>query len=206
MAALSEISTLVYPDAPSVINVPMMQKIREIMQEEELNKLRVRYRFGQIDKAVLRVVGQFRRELTPNEVHSYASLLQHKESEATEVQIQPKVKDVRARVYYPDPLILFDNLSTNVDVGRDTMWYLHRCEGFAELVLEMQGVELAHRYVKLFRAYHMAVAARVTQLLEYGLTQDAQYRLRCEMTAHLSSTIPFEAVYRQCSLANAGKR
>ena len=37
MAALSEIATKVYPDIPSVMNVPLMQKIREIMSQEKLN-------------------------------------------------------------------------------------------------------------------------------------------------------------------------
>ena len=48
MAALSEIATKVYPDITSVMNVPLIQKIREIVSQEELNKLSVRYLFGEI--------------------------------------------------------------------------------------------------------------------------------------------------------------
>ena len=109
MAALSEIATKVYPDIPSVMNVPLILKIRAIVPQEELNKLSVRYRFGEVIPAVWRVVGQFRRELTPNDAHSYAYLLQHKEFEATEVEVRAKVKDLRPHGYYPDPLMLFDN-------------------------------------------------------------------------------------------------
>ena len=72
----------------------------------------------------------------------------------------------RPHGYYSDPLMLFDNFTANVDAVRDTMCYIHRCEGFAELVLEIQGIELAHRYARIFRAYHMAVTKHIPQLLE----------------------------------------
>ena len=139
MAALSEIATKVYPDIPSMMNVPLLQKIRAIVSLEEMNKFTVRDRFGEVNPAVWIVDGQFRRELTPNEAHSYAYLLQHKEIEATEVEVRAKVKDLRPHGYYSDPLMLFDNVSTNLDAVRDTMCYIHRCEGFAELVLEIQA-------------------------------------------------------------------
>ena len=87
MAVLSEIATKVYPDIPSVKNVPLLLKIQAIAPQEELNKLSVRYRFGEVNPAVWRVVGEFRRELTPNEAHSFAYLLQHKEFEATKVEV-----------------------------------------------------------------------------------------------------------------------
>ena len=61
MATLNEIATQVYPDIPSVMNVPLILKIREVLSQEELNKLSVRYRFGEIKPAVCRVVGEFRR-------------------------------------------------------------------------------------------------------------------------------------------------
>ena len=196
MVTLSEIATKVYPDVPSVMNVAMIQKIREIVSQEELNKLSVRYRFGEIQPAVWRVVGLFRRELRPNEAHSYAYLLHHKEFEATEIEVRAKVKDLRPHGYYSDPLMLFDNFSANVDAVRDTMCYIHRCEGFAELVLEIQGIELAHRYAGIFRAYHMAVTGHIPQLLEYVLTQEAQFRLRNEEPDRRSATFSFEAVYK----------
>ena len=92
--------------------------------------------------------------------------------------------------------MLFHNFSTNVEAVRDTMSDIHRCEGFAELVLEMQGIELAHRNAKIIRAYHMAVTAHAPHLLEYGLTQESQYRLRDEVTDCLSATISWEDVYK----------
>ena len=182
MATLCEIATNEYPDIPSVMNVAMIQKTREVVLQEELNNLNVRYRFGQIKPAVWRVVRQFRRELSPNEPHSYASLLQHKEFEAMEVEVRAKVKDLRPHGYYSDPLMLFGNFSANLDAVRDSMCYIHRCEGFAQLVLEIQGIELAHRYERIFRAYDMAVTTLVPRLLEYGLTQESQYRLHDEVT------------------------
>ena len=48
MAMLSEIATKVYPDIPSVKNVPLLVMIQAIAPQEELNKLSVRYRFGEL--------------------------------------------------------------------------------------------------------------------------------------------------------------
>ena len=84
-------------------------------------------------------------------------------------EVHAKVKDLRAHGYYSDPLMLFDNLSANVDAVHDTMCYIHRCEGFAELILEIQGIELAHRYAKIFRAYHMAVTGTPINCWSTGL-------------------------------------
>ena len=41
--------------------------------------------------------------------------------------------------------MLFENFFANVDGVHNAVCYLLRCEGFAELVLEIQGDELAHR-------------------------------------------------------------
>ena len=90
----------------------------------------------------------------------------------------------------------FQNFSANVDAVRDTMCYIHRCEGFSELVLEVQGIELPHRYAKIFRAYHMAITGHTTQLLEYGLTQDGKYRLHYELNPLLSTTVSFETAFQ----------
>ena len=47
-----------------------------------LEKLIVRYRFGGINPAVWKITDKrFRRELSRNEAHSYAYLLQNKEFE-----------------------------------------------------------------------------------------------------------------------------
>ena len=104
--------------------------------------------------------------------------------------------DLRSHGYCSDPLMLFENFSANMDAVRNTICYIHRCEGFAELVLEIQGIELAHRYAKIFRAYCDAVVGQRQLLLEYGLTQESQFLLHSELSAHLSTTISFETVYK----------
>ena len=81
-------------------------------------------------------------------------------------EVQAKVKDLRAHGYYSDPFILFENFSANVYAVPDIVCYIHRCEGFAELVLEIQGIELAHRYAKIFRAYYETVLGHAPLLLE----------------------------------------
>ena len=91
--------------------------------------------------------------------------------------------------------MLFENFSANVDSVRNTMFYVGRCEGFKELVLGIQGVVLAHRYVRIFRAYHLLVAKRTPLVMENGQTQESQVRLH-EVGPHLSSTGSFEAVYK----------
>ena len=86
--------------------------------------------------------------------------------------------------------------SANVDSGHNTRCYVRRCEGFAELVLEIQGVDLAHRYAKIFRAYHMVVSKQFPLLMEYGLTQESQFHLHQQLGINLSSTASFEMVYK----------
>ena len=58
----------------------------------------------------------------------------------TQKELRAKVKDLRAQGYYSDPLMQLVNFSANVDSVQDTMCYVRRCEGFAELVMEIQGV------------------------------------------------------------------
>ena len=86
---------------------------------------------------------RFRRELSRNEAHSYAYLMQNKEFGVSKQEVQKKVKDLRSHGYCSEPLMLFENFSANLEAVRNTICYIHRCEGFAELVLEIQGIELA---------------------------------------------------------------
>ena len=114
----------------------------------------------------------------------------------TKKEVQAKVKDLRSQGYYSDSLMLFENFSATVDAVHNSACYLPRCDGFAPLVLEIQGVELAHRYAKIFRAYHAVVAKRYPHLMESGLTQVSQFRLHQQLCAHLSSTVSYEMVYK----------
>ena len=126
-----------------MLNIPLLQKIRQVLGQEILDNLIVKLRFCNIDPTALNVVGQDRRELSPNEAHSYAYLLHHEEVSVTKKEMQAKVNDLRSHGYYSDPLMPFEKFSANVDSVLNTACYLRRCEGFAELVLEIQGVELA---------------------------------------------------------------
>ena len=86
--------------------------------------------------------------------------------------------------------------STKVDSMHNTRSYVRLCEGFAELLLEMQVVELAHRYAMVFLAYNVVVAKRCPLLMEYGLTQESQFHLPQQLGTLLSSTASFEMVYK----------
>ena len=92
--------------------------------------------------------------------------------------------------------MLFENFSANLDTVRNTICYIQRCDGFAEMVLEIHVIELAHPYVKIFRAYCEAAVGQRPLLLEYGLTQESQFLLHSELSARLSTTISFETVYK----------
>ena len=192
MTELNGAAAKEYSNIQAVMNSPLIKKIHEVLRQEVLNKLSVHYRFGGINPLVWKITEkQFRPELSPNEAHSYAYLMQNKEFEVSKKEVQAKVKDLRANGYYSDTLMLFENFSTNLDAVRNTICYIHRCEGFEELVLEIQGIELAHRYAKAFRAYCKAVVGQLPLLLEYGLTQESQFLLRNELSAQLSTTISF---------------
>ena len=84
----------------------------------------------------------------------------------TKKEVQANVKDLRSYGYFSDPLMVFENLSLNVDSVHNTASCLSRCEGLAQLVLVIQGVELSKRYAKIFRAYHGVVAKRSQLFLE----------------------------------------
>ena len=128
MQELSKISIKADPNVPSVMNIPLMQKIRNVLRQEDLDMLTVKVRFGNIDLAAWKVVVQFRRELSTNEAHSYAYLLPHEDFNVTQNQVRAKGKDLRAHGFYSDPLMLFENVSANVDSVHNTMCYVRRCE------------------------------------------------------------------------------
>ena len=108
-------------------------------------------------------------------------------------EVPAKVKDLQAHGYYSDTLLLFETISANLEAVRNTICYIHRCEGFAKPVLQIQGIKLAHTYTKIFRAYYEAILGRSK---EYGLTQESQFLLHNEVSAQLSTTISFETVYK----------
>ena len=120
------------------MNIPLLQKMGIVLGQEFLDKVIVKLRFGNIDPTAWKVIGQFRRELSANEAQSYATLLQHEDLNVTKKEVQAKVKDLRSHGYSSAPLMLFENFSANVDSMHNTACYLRRCEGFAELVLEIQ--------------------------------------------------------------------
>ena len=100
MRELNEAATKEYPDIPAVMNSPLTQKNHEVLRQEFLNKLSVRYRFGVIASLAGKITDKrVRRELSLNEAHSYAYLLQHKEFEVSKKEVQANVKDLRAHGY-----------------------------------------------------------------------------------------------------------
>ena len=108
MTQLNEAARTEYPDIPAVMNSPLIQRINEVLRREFLKKLSVRYRIGGIDSLAWKITDKrFQRELSPNQAHSYAYLLQNKEFEVSKKEVQAKVKDLRAHGYYSDPIMLF---------------------------------------------------------------------------------------------------
>ena len=97
MTELNEAGRTEYWAIAAVMNSRLIQKIHEVLCQKVLNKLSVRYRFAGIDFLAWKITEKrFRRDLTPNEAHSYAYLLQHKEFEVSKNKVQAKVKDLRA--------------------------------------------------------------------------------------------------------------
>ena len=119
--------------------------------------------------------------------------MENKEFEVSKKEVPAKVKDLQAHGYYSDTLLLFETISANLEAVRNTICYIHGCEGFAKPVLQIQGIKLAHTYTKIFRAYYEAILGRSK---EYGLTQESQFLLHNEVSAQLSTTISFETVYK----------
>ena len=197
MIELNEAATKEYPNIPAVMISPLIKKLHEVLRQDVLNKLSVRYRCGGINPLASKIKDKrVKRELSQKEAHSYTYLMQNEEFEVSKKEVQAKMKDLRAHGYYSDTLMLFENFSANLDAVRNRICYIHRCEGVAELVLEIQGIELAHRYAKIFQAYNAAILGRSPLLLEYALTQESQFLLRNELRAQLSTTISLDPVYK----------
>ena len=92
MTQLAQISMKAYPNVPAVMNISLMQKIRNVIAQDVLHALVVKLRFGYIDPPAWKLVGEFRRELSPKEAHSYAYLLQHADFNASQKDVRAKVK------------------------------------------------------------------------------------------------------------------
>ena len=196
MIDLIEAATKENRNIPSLMYSPLIMQIPEVLRQEVLTKMSVRYRFEGVNPFAGKITDKrFRCESSPNEAHSYACLMQNKEFVVSKKEVQAKVKDLRAHGYYSDPLMLFENFSAKVDSVRNTICYIHRTEGFADLVLEIQVIELAHCYAKIFRTHYEAIIGRSPLLLEYGLSQERQFLLHNELSAQLATTIFFERVY-----------
>ena len=97
MIELNEAATKEYPHIPAVMNIPLIKKIHELLPQEVLEKLSVRDRLGGINPAVWKITEKrFRCDLSRNEAHSYAYLLQNKELEVSKKEVQAKVNDLRS--------------------------------------------------------------------------------------------------------------
>lgn len=66
------------------MNIPLILKNHEVLGQEILKKLIIRYRFAGIESLALKTTEKrFRRQLSPNEAHSYADLVKHMEFEVS---------------------------------------------------------------------------------------------------------------------------
>ena len=69
-----------YWNIPWVMNSPLIKKIQEVLRNDVLTKLCVRYRFGGINPLTWHITDKrFLRELSRNEAHSYGYLMQNNE-------------------------------------------------------------------------------------------------------------------------------
>ena len=75
MIELNEAATMEYAPIPAVMNNPLIKKIDEVLLQEVLQKLSVRYRFGCIDPAVWKITDKrLPRDLSRKEANSNADL------------------------------------------------------------------------------------------------------------------------------------
>ena len=105
MSDLAKISEKANPNFPALMSISLMQKLRNLIEQERLATLLVKLRCASIDRTTWHLFVQFRRELSLNEAHSYAFLLQHEDFNVSQKEGRPKLKDIRAHGYYSDRLI-----------------------------------------------------------------------------------------------------
>ena len=68
----------------TVIEIPFIQKIRDVVGQELMDTLVVHPRFGNGDSVSCKIFGQFPREQSRNEPDSYNKLLQHDDYNVTQ--------------------------------------------------------------------------------------------------------------------------
>ena len=153
----------------------------------------LKYRFGKVDPLVKKVTWKFGRELSRNEAHSYAYILQHKSFSRRKNDLQEKVNDLRAPGFYSDPVMLFENISPSEDAVHNTMCYVNRSKCSRSLcrILKRSSSLIGTR-----RSFERTTSwfGVFPAIVQYGLTHESQFRLHDELSPHLSSTINFGEV------------
>ena len=109
MIVLPTLLVKTFPTGPEMKNISVMQNVPNVLEEDFLYVLVVKVQFGNMDPTAWKRVGQYRRELSPNEAHSYAYLLHYEDFNLTRKEVRANQKDMRSHGYYYDNLILIEN-------------------------------------------------------------------------------------------------
>lgn len=78
------------------MNISLMQRIMSLNAQAVVDALIVKFRFGNVDPASLKVIAQLGRDVSANEAHSYLYFLKHEDFNASLKEARAKLKDLRA--------------------------------------------------------------------------------------------------------------
>ena len=76
-----------YHNLRAIMNNPLLAKARNLIEQEFLDPVIVKLGFGNVSPAGLKVIGQFRIELSLKQPHSDALLLQHEDFNVTHYEV-----------------------------------------------------------------------------------------------------------------------
>ena len=81
MTELNEATSKEYRDIPSVMNIPLIQKIDDLLHNIFLTNLSILSRFEGVGSLPWKLLDMSREELSLNETHTYAYIFLHKKLE-----------------------------------------------------------------------------------------------------------------------------
>ncbi|KAF0095284.1 MAG: Uncharacterized protein FD144_5911 [Rhodospirillaceae bacterium] len=175
----------------------------------------VRVRIGNIDRRAMRAYGALKRDLNPNEIHSARLIAMNADQLGTNaVFIRDRLNHLREKGPFWNPLFFFQQMGRLVPELAQPVSRISRIVGHRSLTIEVRGVLEARAILNGFLAHHRAATRRPKRMggltrkkahqkaeqadvvvHEFGLTPQAQERLRTVFAKLVSCTLDHAFIY-----------
>ena len=159
-------------------------------------------RFGEVDSRVYHAYPPLKRDLDPNEVNSLRYLYQNAKKMCTSTQlINQRIRRYRERGVYWNPLQLFLELAGKIPELKKYVARIQSVSGRRTLVIKIRGVFEGYVILHVFELYYNICTGVDPIILEFGLTQYSQERVRDLFGKTLSPSVDFDLIFLTIMLA-----